>query len=606
MNNKKTGIPRLLEIAGEKRGLLIISGIFSSISAIAMLIPYVSVYFILAELLKNAADPSMADGALMMHWGTIALIGLGIGIITMYLSGLISHIAAYGILYDLRVKLSDHIGKLPLGYFTKTSTGAIKKTMEQNVEKIENFVAHQLPDLINVLATAIVMTIAMFYLNPLLAIACIIPIILGFSVQASMRTGEKAKENAKLYHDSLERINASTVQYVRGMPVIKVFGQTVHSFKNFYEDMISYRDYCVGYSDQFQNSYVLFKVMLGSTLAFILPAGVYLLSGEPQSMAFALTLLFFLIIAPGISVPMYKFTNFASTIGDISEGVERIDKIFSEKPIPEITNPKVPETFDIEFDNVSFSYDLGDFSARKEALSDISFKARQGKVTALVGPSGSGKSTIANLIPRFWDVKKGSISIGGVDIRNIKIEDLMDIVSFVFQDSFLFYDTLYENILVGRPDATKEEVYAAAKAAQCHEFIERLPEGYDTLIGEGGTYLSGGEEQRVAVARAILKNSPILVLDEATAFADPENEYQMQLALKKLMQNKTVIVIAHRLSSIQDSDQIIVLDEGHIVEKGTHDNLTAIDGVYKKMWDAYTNAGEWKLKREVLKYENSL
>lgn len=261
MNNKKTGIPRLLEIAGEKRGLLIISGIFSSISAIAMLIPYVSVYFILAELLKNAADPSMADGFLMMHWGTIALIGLGIGIITMYLSGLISHIAAYGILYDLRVKLSDYIGKLPLGYFTKTSTGAIKKTMEQNVEKIENFVAHQLPDLINVLATAIVMTIAMFYLNPLLAIACIIPIILGFSVQASMRTGEKAKENAKLYHDSLERINASTVQYVRGMPVIKVFGQTVHSFKNFYEDMISYRDYCVGYSDQFQNSYVLFKVM---------------------------------------------------------------------------------------------------------------------------------------------------------------------------------------------------------------------------------------------------------------------------------------------------------------------------------------------------------
>ncbi|MBU5437321.1 ABC transporter ATP-binding protein/permease [Tissierella sp. MSJ-40] len=600
MDKKKTGIPRLLEIAGEKRGLLIVSGTLSSISAVCMLIPYISVYFILAELLKNASNPSLANGALMIHWGTIALIGLISGIITMYLSGLSSHIAAYRILYGLRIKLSTHIGKLPLGYFTQTSTGTIKKTMEQNVEKIENFVAHQLPDLVNVLATVIVMIIAMIYLNPLLTIACIIPLVLGYSVQASMRTGEKAKENLKYYHDSLERINASTVQYVRGMPVIKVFGQTVHSFRKFYEDMISYRDYCVKYSDQFQNSYIIFKVMLGSTMTFILPIGVYLLSREPENIAFALTLLFFLIMAPGISVPMYKFTNFAATIADISEGVERIDKILSEKPIQEIKNPQVPKRFDIEFNNVSFSYDLADTSStstRKEALSNINFKSKQGKVTALVGPSGSGKSTIANLIPRFWDVEEGGIFIGGVNIRSIKTEDLMNIVSFVFQDSFLFYDTIYENILVGKPNATPEEVYAAARAAQCHEFIEKLPQGYDTLIGEGGTYLSGGEEQRVSVARAILKNSPILVFDEATAFADPENEYQMQLALKELMQNKTVIVIAHRLSSIQDSDQIIVLDEGHIVEKGTHEKLRAANGLYRKMWDAYTDAGEWKIQK---------
>jgi len=597
LEKKKSGIPRLLEIAGEKRGLLIISGTLSSISAICMLVPYISIYFILAELLKNAFNPSLADGALMMHWGTIALIGLIGGIITMYFSGLCSHMAAYRILYGLRVKLSTHIGKLPLGYFTKNSTGAIKKTMEQNVEKIENFVAHQLPDLVNVLATTVVMIIAMFYLSPLLAIACIVPLFLGFFVQSRMRTGEKAKENLKFYHDSLERINASTVQYVRGMPVIKIFGQTVRSFRKFYDDMISYRDYCVRYTDQFQNSYVFFKVMLGSSLTFILPVGVYILSGKPENIAFALTLLFFLIMAPGVSAPMYKFANFASTIGDISEGVERIDKILNEEAMPEVKNPKMPKKFDIKFQNVSFSYDSAENSIRKEALSNINFKAEQGQVTALVGPSGSGKSTIANLIPRFWDVKKGSINIGGVDIRDMSTENLMNTVSFVFQDSFLFYDTIYENILVGRPDATKEEVHAAAKAAQCHDFIERFPNGYDTLIGEGGTYLSGGEEQRVSVARAILKNSPILVLDEATAFADPENEYQMQLALKELMRNKTVIVIAHRLSSIQDSEQIIVLNEGCIVEKGTHQKLKANNGLYKKMWDAYTDAGKWKLEK---------
>ncbi|KNF09009.1 ABC transporter ATP-binding/permease protein [Gottschalkia purinilytica] len=597
MNDNKKGIPRLLEIAGEKKGLLVLSGTFSSISAVCMLIPYVSVYFILAELLKNVSNPALVNKSLMLRWGIIALIGLILGIITMYLSGLISHTAAYRILYGLRVKLSNHIGKLPLGYFTNTSTGIIKKIMEQNVEKIENFVAHQLPDLINVLATTIIMVIAMFYLNPFLAIACIIPIILGFLVQSATRMGEKSKENLRNYHDYLEKINASTVQYVRGMPVIKVFGQTVHSFRKFYDDMISYRDYCVKYTDQFQNSYILFKVILGSLLTFILPVGVYFLSGNPQNMAFSLTLLFFLIMAPGISVPMFKFTNFASMIGDISEGVERIDNILSQTPIQEVEDSKTPKSFNITFDNVSFAYNSEEASTRKEALSDVNFTAKQGKVTALVGPSGSGKSTIANLIPRFWDVAEGSISIGNVDIRNIRSEDLMDIVSFVFQDSFLFYDTIYENILVGRPNAIKEEVYAAAKAAQCHEFIQRLPNGYDTLIGEGGTYLSGGEEQRLSVARAILKNAPILVLDEATAFADPENEYQMQLALKELMRDKTVIIIAHRLSSIQDADQIIVLKEGKIVEKGTHGELTSTDGLYKKMWDAYTDAGEWKIQK---------
>lgn len=594
MTKNKKGISRLLEIAGEKKVLLIFSSIFSSISAILTLVPYLSAYFIMVELLKMPSNLLLADKSLMLRWGTVALIGLLLGILFMYISGLLSHMAAYNILYDMRIKVSKHIGKLPLGYFTNTSTGVIKKVMEQNVEKIENFIAHSLPDMINVLATIVVILGAMLYLNPLLAISCIIPIILGFYIQGSVRMGKKAEDTLKNYHNSLERINSSTIQYVKGMPVIKVFGQTIHSFRRFYDDMISYRDYCVKYTDNFQNIYILFKVILGSLLTFILPVGTYLMSKDPTNKAFALTLLFYLIMAPSIASPMSKFTNFASMIADISEGVDRIDKLLGEEPIAESKNPKMPKSFNIDFKNVYFSYNLDE---EKEALSNISFSAKQGKVTALVGPSGSGKSTIANLIPRFWDVREGSISIGGVDIRDIKTEDLMNTVSFVFQDAFLFYDTIYENILAGRPEASKEEVYAAAKAAQCESFIKRLPKGYETLIGEGGVYLSGGEAQRLTVARAILKNSPVLVLDEATAFADPENEYNMQLALKELMNNKTVIIIAHRLSSIQDADKIIVLKEGEILEEGTHKDLTQINGLYKKMWDAYTYSGNWKIQR---------
>ncbi len=597
MDKKKTGIGRLLEIAGEKRGLLIGSGILSSISAVFMLTPYISVYFILAELLKNAADPSLYNGELMIRWGIIAILGLLGGLITMYFGGMASHIAAFRILYRLRMRLSKHLGTLQLGYLSQTSTGAVKKIMEQNVEKVETFIAHQLPDMVNALATAIVMLAAMFYLNFWMALVCVAAIILGFSIQASMMVGEKSKKTVKLYHDSLERINGSAVQYVRGMPAVKVFGQTVHSFRRFYEDMTNYRDLSVKYTDEFQNGFIFFKVMLSSLLSFMLPVGVFLFSGKPDSMAFALVLLFYIVMAPGTAAPLYKFIYLASSLRDISEGVSRIDKIFSEIPVPEPINPKKPASFHIEFNKVGFSYDSADAATRTEALSDISFKAEQGKVTALVGPSGSGKSTVANLIPRFWDVNEGSITIGGIDIRNIATEELMNIVAFVFQDTFLFYDSLYENIKVGRPDASREEVIAAAKAAQCHDFIERLPKGYDTLIGEGGTYLSGGEEQRVSVARAILKNAPILVLDEATAFADPENEYKMQKALKELMKNKTVIVIAHRLSSIREADLILVLKEGRIVESGKHTQMAEGSGLYKKMWDAYNDTAHWKLEK---------
>ncbi|GED70362.1 ABC transporter ATP-binding protein [Brevibacillus reuszeri] len=594
---QKRGVLRLLEIADEKRGLLVVSGILSSLSAICMLVPYASVYFILEELLMHAQTPATVDGAYMIEWGVIALGGLLGSLILMYAGGLVSHIAAFRILYGLRVKLASHIGRLPLGWLNGTSTGAVKKTLEQNVEKVETFVAHQLPDLIHVVVTTIAMIVVMFYLNVWLAIACVVPIIIGFVVQMITFSGMKTKENIKMYYDSLERMNGSAVQYVRGMPAIKVFGQTVHSFRRFYADMTNYRDYCVRYTNDFQNGYLAFKVILGSFAAFLLPVGVFLLSRDPQNVAFASVLFFFLVMAPGVSAPMFKIMFLTSTLRDIGEGVERMDRIFAETSIPEPAVSLAPQTFDVEFDRVSFAY-ASNGNSGGEALSDVSFLARHGQVTALVGPSGAGKSTVANLIPRFWDVKAGAIRIGGVDIRDMATRDLMNTVAFVFQDTFLFYDTVYNNIAVGQKDASPEAVYAAAKAAQCHDFIQKLPQGYDTLIGEGGVYLSGGEEQRVAVARAILKNAPILVLDEATAFADPENEYEMQKALGELMRGKTVIVIAHRLATIRDADQILVMHAGQLAEKGRHDELVAMNGVYARMWRAYTDAEDWQIGKE--------
>lgn len=597
MDKKKKGIPRLLEIAGEERGLLIGSSIFSAISAILMLLPYIAVYFIIAELLKNAANPINVNSTQMLHWGTAALVGLVGGIVFMYISGLMSHTAAYRILYSLRVRMSEHIGKLPLGYLSNTSTGIVKKTFEQNVEKIEAFVAHQLPDMVNVFVTMIITIIMMLTLNPWLTLAAMVPLILGFLIQMKKRSGKAAEESAKKYYNALERINSSTIQYVKGVPAVKIFGRNVYSFHKFYDDMISYRDYCVEYTDQYQNTYITSKVLLNSTLTFILPVGILLMGGRSGDLSFVQTLLFFIILAPGVASPMLRFMTFASSLGDISEGVQRIDKIFAEKTICEAKNPRIPSSYDIEFDNVSFSYESEDTSTRKEALSKVSFKAKKASCTALVGPSGSGKSTVANLIPRFWDIQKGHIRIGGIDIKEISTENLMDLVSFVFQDTFLFHDTLYENIRVGRPDATKEEIFKAAKAAQCHEFITGLEKGYDTIVGEGGTHLSGGEEQRVCVARAILKNSPILVLDEATAFSDPENEYHMQLALRELMKNKTVIMIAHRLTTIKDAENIVVMKDGTIVEADTHDVLINKDGLYKKLWNSYTVASNWGISK---------
>ena len=552
----------------------------------------------MAELLQNAADFSKADTSFMLSWAVKGILGLLLAYAFMYFGGMLGHTAAYRTLYGIRVRLSNHISELPLGWFNRNAIGKVKQIAEQDVEQIEKFIAHQLPDMVNTIVLLLVMVVIMFGLNPWLALACIIPIIIGFIAQFSMMFGKKAQEGLSEYYDALENISTSSVQYVRGMPSIKIFGQTVHSFRKFYQDIMSYRDFSTKYADNYEPTYCLFRVLVLSLATFIFAIGIFLFSGDPQNMAFAITLLFFLIFAPGISTPVFKFNSFGSSMNNITEGVRRIDEIMSEIPIQEPTDGKKPQGYEITFEHVSFSYEGKDSAL---VLKDVSFRAEQGQITAFVGPSGSGKSTIAQLIPRFWDVGTGQIKIGGVDIRDMKTEDLMASMSFVFQDSFLFSDTLYNNIAIGKPGATKEEVYTAAKAAQCHEFIEKLPQGYDTLIGEGGVYLSGGEEQRVSVARAILKNAPILILDEATAYADPENEFQMQLALQELIKNKTVLIIAHRLITIKNANKILVIKNGQIENAGAHEFLLQNSETYSAMWKAYTVSSDWQItaKKEV-------
>lgn len=596
-SKKKKGLSRLFEIAGQRKGLLIQAGLLSAGSAVCMLVPYWAVYEILKELLSHGSNLSASDGTGITYWGWVAFGGLVGGLVLLYAALMSSHVAAFRILYGLRVRLSEHIGKLPLGYLNNTSTGAIKKTMDQNIEKIEGFIAHTIPDLVNVIATVVVMLVIFFSLDVWLTVVCLVVVVLSLFLQFSNFMGKRARDFMGIYYDAQEKMSASAVQYVRGMPVVKIFGQSVRSFRQFNAEIQAYKTFALKCCDTYQNGMIAFTVLLNSTVTFILPMGILLMQASPQSLSLAVVWLFFIIMGPGMASPVYKLTFLGGNTRDIDEGVNRIDRILEKKPVPEPEHPQVPAAYDVEFRHVSFSYENTEQGTRTEALRDVSFIASQGKITALVGPSGSGKSTVANLIPRFWDVEQGKICIGGADIRQIPTAKLMDMVSFVFQDTFLFYDTLYENIAVGSPDATKEKVIAAAKAAQCHDFIERLPQGYETRIGDKGVFLSGGEAQRICVARAILKNAPILVLDEATAFADPENEHKMQMALQSLIKDKTVIVIAHRLSSIVSAHQIVVMKEGRIVQRGKHERLSMAEGVYKNMWDAYTSAYHWTLNK---------
>ena len=598
---KKTGVARLLEISGEKRGLLILAGVLSVASTLLQFAPFAAVYCIIEEVLRNAANVAASDMERIRFWGFFALAALLLSLLTQYVSVIASHVAAFRILYNLRLVLTGHLAKLPMGFHTRHSSGAVKKILESSVEKIEKFVAHQIADFVSAVALPAIMLPVMVYLDWRLALAAAVPIVVAFMMQGMVFYTDRSKKEMEGYHAALENMNATGVEYVRGMPAVKVFGLTVRSFLRFSGAIEDLRRCTTGMAAVYRKPMALFTVILSSLLTFILPAGVFILDGDPHNQAFALTLLLFLTLAPGLSLPVLKLLYLGSDMRQVAAGVERVDAILAEKPMSEPETPKACDGHSVAFDCVSFSYGYMDDAPEEriadDALSNACFTAGEGEVTALVGPSGSGKSTAASLIARFWDVREGAVRIGGTDIRDMGTERLMETVSFVFQDVHLFYDTIAENIRMGRAGATEEDIRRAARLACCHEFIEALPEGYATKIGEGGTLLSGGEAQRIAIARAIVKNAPVLVLDEATAFADPENEVRIQEGLTALMRGKTVIVIAHRLNTVRQADRIVVLDGGRVAEQGRHDALLAKKGLYARMWDIYTDAGVWTLER---------
>lgn len=590
---KKTGdMGWLLRLAGKKRSSLLLSCTMSVLSAALSFAPYVCVYFILREILKSTASIEKISFGTVGAYAWIALAAVLAGLLFSFAASVLSHGAAYKILFELRMKFAEHISKLPMGFHTSNSTGKLRKLMDDNVEKIELFVAHQLPDAVGSLASPVVMLAVLFLFDWRMGTACLIPVISSFVVQAASLSNPKSKEFMENFQNLQEKMNSSAVEYVRGIYVVKAFNQTVFSFRKFHDTILAYMDCAIRYTHSVKNSYCVFLVLLNSVFLFLLPAGILIGSNTPDYQAFAISFLFYLIFSMGIAGPVSRLMYVFVQSFMVLTSVKRIRGVFDTPVLKTVSSVKQPKGYRISFEHVFFSYSKDDENG---TLHDVSFTAEPGQVTALVGPSGSGKSTIAQLIPRFWDIDEGRIAIGGVDTADMALDALMNEISFVFQDVFLFKKSILENIKIGNESASDEEAIAAARAAMCHEFTERLPDGYHSVLGSKGTYLSGGERQRIVIARAILKNAPIVILDEATAFADPENERKIQLALEKLMKGKTVIVIAHRLSTIKNADKILVVEEGRIAEQGTHDELIRRGAKYKRMWEIYTRALTWKL-----------
>ena len=588
-NKRKTGLARLIEIAGTKRRLLIGAMLLAVITAIVQFVPIIAVYNILIELAEHALDPSLIDKAYIWLWSYIALGAFfAFGVLT-FASLMLSHIAAFNILYEIRMQLVQKMVRLPLGFFSRRASGELKKIMSDDVERIELFIAHHIPDIVTALLFPLILVSYMFAVDWRLAIVVLAVLAMAFYVMGRMYTGKKIREVSKRYVETLGRMNASIVEYIRGIQVVKTFTESTNAYRKLNDDIKEYRKFANEVNVQYQPTYVGFLTILSSALLFIIPVAVWLLVGSASYATFVPVLLMFLFFGVAVFFPVLKLLWIGRFLNQNNMGVQKIDDILYMDEIEEPDIPRHPKDASVEFRNVSFAYDT------TPILKAISFISHPGTITALVGPSGAGKSTVAMLAARFWDVQSGEILIGGVPVKEIPTSVLMDNVAFVFQDNMLFFDTIEENIRMGNKTATFEEVARAACAAQCHEFIESLPNGYQTLVGEGGIYLSGGEAQRIALARAILKDSPIILLDEATAFADPENEGKILAAFSHLIKGKTVLVIAHRLSTITNADRILYVDKGVIAEQGTHEQLLALKGEYARMWETYNRAKRWTI-----------
>jgi ATP-binding cassette subfamily B protein len=587
-DSQTSPIVRLLNVGGEKKFYLLVSTVIAVVAAIVSLAPYIITYIVLGMLLQPSFDPDHYSEVFKL--GVLAIILAIVHGILLIISFMASHIAAFDILYSLRSKLCAHLGRLSMGYFTTRRTGAIKKVLTEDVEGLESFIAHHIPDVVSGLTLPLAIVIYLCSIDLKLALVALLPV--PFALFLQQYTFAKAnKENFReKYHQALEDLNGTIVEYVRGMPVVKIFNHTATSFTKLKEAALNYKKFIELSTLSTAPAWAVFVVITSSGLLFILPFGVYFYLHDDIGLP---TLFLFFMLGAGYMTPLLKLALMGAQLGHLILGLDRVEAILAEQPLSEPENPLVPKGGSIEFKNVSFGY------GETKVLHNIRISIPEGHVVALVGPSGAGKTTIAKLLLRMWDIQEGAILLGGVDVRSMRLQDLMAHVSFVFQDGFLFSDTLRENIRMGMEGVGDEDIIRAANAAQCQDFIEKMPRGLDTKVGEGGeVHLSGGEKQRISMARIILKNSPVVVLDEATAFADAENEARIQAAFAELMQGKTVVVIAHRLSTITDADRIYVLDEGKVVQSGTHEELAAQTGLYAHMWEAHMSAQDWSLKTE--------
>lgn len=590
-SKKKAGMARCLELASKHKGLVFISGILAALAAVCSFLPYLSIYFIMRELIGVFPDMVNANMTVILRYGWLALAGIAGNVILYFCALMCSHLAAFGTLYELKLAFANHITEIPLGYHLTIGSGRMRKIMDENIESIEKFIAHQFPDFVASLVAPLVLVILLLAIDWRYGVVSLLGIILAFVVQFLGFNGN-AKEKMHHYQVAQEDMNSASVEYIRGMPEIKAFNQTADSFRRLSKSITDYTSFVLEYAMGWQNCMPGFTTIIHSIYLLLIPVGIFIGMGTGDYRSYSLTFIFYLVLVPAISGVLNKIMYISESFTQIDGNVERMEEILSISALPDQDGGTAEQGHNIEFDHVSFSYGT-DTSVK--ALDSVSFMARQGEVTAIVGPSGGGKSTIANLVSRFWDVTEGCIRIGGVDIRKIPQAELMRQVSFVFQDTFLFRQSILDNIRMGNPAASKAQVIEAAKAAQCHDFIEKLPDGYHTMIGAAGIRLSGGERQRIAIARAIIKDAPIIVLDEATAFSDPENEYLIQKAFEKLIKNKTVIMIAHRLSTIRNADQILVMEHGQLIEQGTHDTLMEQQGKYAQMWSSYMESISWKI-----------
>lgn len=590
MQKKQSSLSRILSYAGRHKNLTLLGCILSALSAVLGLIPYVCVWLAARNVLESW--PALEGISGLARWGWTA-VWTAIGSIALYFAALMStHIAAFRTARNIRRTAMDHVLKLPLGFFTGNLSGRLRKLIDDNAGLTEDLLAHKLPDLAGTIVTPIAAIVMLFLFDWKMGLLCLLTMVLALLSMCMMMGGKNAGFFHR-YQKEIERMSGEAVEYVRGIPVVKMFQQTVYSFKAFYAAIRDYSDLASQYAMSCRVGQTCFLTFINGAFALLIPAAL-LLSSSGDIRTVLVNFIFYALFAPACGQMINRIMYMSEAIMEADEAVGRLDEILGQKPMEESKMQKRPVNANISFDHVTFTYPGAD----RPALDNVSFSVRPGQVTALVGPSGGGKTTASSLIPRFWDTDSGTVAIGGVNVREMNTEDLMSQVAFVFQDTRLFKESLLENIRAARPEATRDEVLAAAHAAQCDDILQKLPQGLDTVVGTKGIYLSGGEQQRIALARAILKNAPIVVLDEATAFADPENEYQIQKAFEVLTKNKTVLMIAHRLSTVQNADSIIVLSDGKVVEQGSHESLLALCGVYTAMWEDYQRSARWKVGKE--------